>query len=94
MFYDNSSVKDFKPGYHLKPIEKGVLGEVSKIEEELNELKDALEQKSKIMALVELSDMLGAIDYLLKKQFPGTSVEDLAVMSRITARAFKNGART
>jgi hypothetical protein len=87
-------VETFKPGYHLAPITKGVIGEVSKIEEELAELKDAIKQKSKVMALVELSDLLGAIDLYLRKHHPDTSIEDLLIMSAITARAFKNGARS
>lgn len=47
-------------GYHIKFINKGVLGFFSKIEEEFNEFKDAHEQKSTIMELVELSDLIGA----------------------------------
>lgn len=54
-------------GYHLKDIAKGVNGEISKIEEELFELHDANEQKSKIMALVELSDLIGAIELYVDK---------------------------
>lgn len=53
-------------GYHLKSIPKGVVGKVSKIIEEIDELEDAMEQGVKIMALVELSDLYGAIDLYLK----------------------------
>jgi hypothetical protein len=49
-------------GYHITSIQKGKNGEVSKIKEEILELKDAELQKSKIMALVELSDLIGAIE--------------------------------
>ena len=87
-------MEKFKPGYHLEPIAKGVLGEISKIEEELAELKDAVKQNSKVMALVELSDLVGAIQLYLGKHHPDTSLEDLLIMSAITSRAFKNGART
>lgn len=87
-------METFKPGYHLEPITKGTIGEISKIEEELAELKDAVKQKSKVMALVELSDLLGAIQLYLKKHHADTSIDDLMIMSEITARAFKNGART
>lgn len=47
-------------GYHIKFINKGVLGFFSKIEEEFNEFKDAHEQNSTVMELVELSDLIGA----------------------------------
>lgn len=47
-------------GYHIKFIKKGVLGYFSKIEEEFHEFKDSHEQKSTVMELVELSDLIGA----------------------------------
>ena len=55
-----SSIKGL--GYHLKPIPKGRLGHISKIQEELMEYEDAIEQNCRIMAMVELSDLVGAID--------------------------------
>lgn len=63
-----------KPGYHLKHIKKGVLGELSKVFEEVKELKDAKKQKAKVMILVELSDILGAIESYLDKHHPGMSM--------------------
>ena len=45
------------------------------------------------MELVELSDLYGAIDLYLKVHHPGISMEDLAIMSRITERAFQSGRR-
>ena len=83
-----------KPGYHLVTIPKGVIGESSKILEELLELQDAEAQEAKIMALVELSDMIGAVEHYLRRHFPDTSLSDLIVMSHITQRAFQNGRRT
>jgi hypothetical protein len=84
---------DQSAGYHTKPIAKGVLGEVSKIEEELEEFKDALAQDCKVMALVELSDMVGAIKAYLDKNHPELSLGDLERMAQITKRAFNSGAR-
>ena len=81
------------PGYHLAKIQKGVLGKSSKIQEELDELKDAEKQQSKILALVELSDMIGAINVYLEDNHPGTSIYDLINMADITRRAFENGHR-
>lgn len=81
------------PGYHISKIEKGVLGNSSKILEEVMELIDSEEQGCKIMALVELSDLMGAISAYLDKHHPGTHLSDLMVMHAITRRAFKNGYR-
>ncbi len=78
-------------GYHLAKIKKGELGKISKIQEELDELKDAEAQGCKIMMAVELSDLYGALRIYAEKQ--GLSIKDLDVMSRITERAFKTGAR-
>ena len=83
----------FKPGYHLSEIPKGVIGQSSKIMEELLELQDAEKQKSSIMALVELSDLIGAVIHYLEKTHPTVSIDDLVTMSNITRRAFENGRR-
>lgn len=81
-----------KYGYHKKKIKKGKLGEISKIEEELEELKDALEQKSKIMAIVELADLYGAIESFTYNKY-NIKMKDLKKFNKITKRAFKNGFR-
>lgn len=81
------------PGYHLKEIPKGKLGDFSKIEEEFLEFKDAHEQKVAIMELIELSDLYGAIESYLENNF-GLSIKDLEKFSEITKRAFKNGHRS
>lgn len=81
------------PGYHLREIPRGTIGESSKILEEVLELQDAEAQEAKIMALVELSDLIGAIALYLEKHHPQTTIDDLIIMSRITRRAFENGRR-
>lgn len=82
------------PGYHLVDINKGEYGSVSKIEEEMAELKDALQQGNKVMALVELADMIGAIRGYLEKEYAGKmSLQDLIEMANATDRAFKSGCR-
>jgi hypothetical protein len=78
-------------GYHLKPIKKGVLGELSKIREELEEAEDSVEQGVQIMLLVELSDMIGAIKAVAEKN--GSTLDDLIKMHQVTERAFKSGSR-
>lgn len=82
------------PGYHLVAIPRGVLGELSKIREELDELEDAMAQGSRVMAAVELSDMMGAVQAFMDRHLPGTTIEDLLKFSAITKRAFQNGRRT
>lgn len=80
-------------GYHVAKIARGTLGEVSKIEEEFAEFKDALAQRCTVMALVELSDMLGAVEAWLNKFHPTVEMGDLMTMSAITKRAFESGHR-
>lgn len=81
------------PGYHLRTIEKGVLGEASKIREELEEFMDATDQNVSIMALVELADMVGSVEAYLAKHHPSIGLADLKAMSDVTKRAFANGRR-
>lgn len=80
-------------GYHLQDIEKGVLGEASKIKEEIDEFLDAEAQGVSVMALVELSDAYGAISAFLARNHPSITMDDLSEMSRVTRRAFVNGHR-
>lgn len=79
-------------GYHKTEIPKGVVGQLSKVEEELLELKDATEQECKILQLVELSDLYGAIEEYTYQKF-NMSMDDLKQMSDLTKSAFKEGKR-
>ena len=82
-----------KPGYHNELIPKTEeLGSVFKIIEEYDEFIDAIKSKNKIMGLVELSDLLGAIEFYLKEEFK-MDLSDLKIMSDTTKRAFINGRR-
>lgn len=80
-------------GFHIKNIEKGILGDSSKILEEINELIDAENQDLKILVLWELSDVIGAINLYLLKHFPGISLQDLIKMSIKNSELFKEGVR-
>jgi phosphoribosyl-ATP pyrophosphohydrolase len=80
-------------GYHLKEIKKGVLGKSSKLLEEVEELIDAEEQDAKIMVLIELSDLVGAIKHYLLDNKLGLELKDLEKMADITSRAFQSGRR-
>lgn len=77
--------------YHLNKIQKGKFGEFSKIEEEFLEAKDSIEQKNDLMCLMELSDLLGAIEAYSNKF--NMTLEDLIRMKDATKRAFKSGRR-
>lgn len=80
-------------GYHLAKIEKGVLGELSKVREELDELFDAEKQGAIIMQLCEAADLVGALRAWLGKHHPGISLPDLVHMADLTERAFRSGRR-
>lgn len=81
-------------GYHTIEIPRGTYGEISKIVEETTELVDAESQNNKIMVLIELSDIIGAIDGYLENKYDGSvSLEDLIEMSKATKRAFESGER-
>jgi hypothetical protein len=83
----------FVPGYHLVPIRKGVLGELSKVQEELDELSDGFAQKDRILMSVEVADLYGALELFVEKHLPGLTMEDVAKFSATTRRAFTNGRR-
>ena len=82
------------PGYHLKEIPRGEVGELSKVYEEILEALDAEAQGSTVMAIVELADMLGALKAFLAKHHPSITLQDLEAFSSITARAFQSGRRS
>lgn len=79
-------------GYHKTEISKGTLGEFSKIKEEFLEFTDAVEQENPILQLVELSDMLGAIEFYIKKY--NITLQDLINMSELTKSTFTDGRRS
>lgn len=89
-----SSLPNRGPGYHVTEIPKGSLGTSSKLLEEVLELIDAEKQESKIMALIELSDLVGALNLYLEKNTQGITLSDLEKFSHITRRAFENGRRS
>ena len=78
-------------GYHSKEIQKGKLGEFSKIKEEFEELMDANEQKNSVLEICELADLLGAIEAYAKKW--NLSLGELNKMKESTKKAFEDGSR-
>ena len=85
--------KSSPAGYHLRDINKGEIGEVSKIVEEVEELLDAHEQGVKVMELLELSDIYGAMVRYLEKHHTGMTMKDIKKMHKVTRRAFDNKRR-
>lgn len=83
-----------KSGYHFEIIPKYEIGSSGKILEELYEFIDALIQNNKIMSLVELSDLYGAIEFYIKKNHPDMTMDDLKKMNEATKNAFLNGRRS
>jgi len=84
----------YQAGYHLEEIPRGTYGEISKILEEAAELKDATEQANKLMVLIELSDLIGAIDGYLDKYYgKSMTIDNLITMAFATKRAFTSGYR-
>lgn len=79
-------------GYHLREIEKGVIGNFSKIKEEFEELEDAFLQEDKILILCELTDLIGAIESYTKNNF-NIELKDLINFSNKTKESFKEGKR-
>jgi len=78
-------------GYHRVEIEKGEIGEISKITEEYQELIDAYMQSDKVMIVCELTDLIGAIEEYAKKF--NLTLEDLKKFSDKTKSAFLEGKR-
>lgn len=74
--------------WHNRKIKKGEYGEVSKVEEELDEAKEALEQGNRLMFLIELSDIVGAVEGIIEKY--GLSLEDLIKFSDKVKESKKN----
>lgn len=79
-------------GYHKVNIQKGVLGEYSKIVEEIDELEDAASQDAKVLVICELCDLIGAIEAYAEKQF-NLKLDDLIKMKEMTKESFKEGKR-
>jgi hypothetical protein len=79
-------------GYHIRTIKKGELGDFSKIEEEIEELLDANEQKAHGLIICEMADLIGAIEAYAEKRY-NLTLDDLIKMKDLTKSAFVEGKR-
>lgn len=86
-------LKEKHTGYHKRLIvTRGVLGEPSKIREELEELEEAVEQGNHILVLCELADLYGALEAVVERR--GVSMDDVRTMAAATKSAFLDGSRS
>ncbi len=76
--------------FHKKHINKGVIGEFSKVREEFEELEDAFEQKDMILMMVELADLYGAIEEFAGEKF-GITMSDIKSFSDKTKSMYVDG---
>jgi hypothetical protein len=67
------------------PIKAGVYGEMSKIQEELDEAIDAESQGQTLLLMIELSDIIGAVAGVAEKH--GTSLEALVQFSELVRKS-------
>lgn len=71
-------------GYHVRKIEKGTYGTLSKVVEELEEAIDAYEQGQDLMLLIELSDIIGAVEGVAKKY--GMGLDQLHTFAKLRSK--------
>ena len=77
--------------YHIDEIKKGKFGEISKVQEEVSEYIDAEKQGIKIMAMLELADIYGALEAVAETH--NLTMNDLKLMSDVTCKVFREGHR-
>lgn len=71
-------------GFHKAKISKGTYGQLSKVQEELEEAIDAEAQGQLLMLQIELSDMIGAIRGVAESH--GWSFDDLVKFSELRSQ--------
>ena len=75
--------------FHKAIIQKGIYGELSKIKEELDEAYDAESQNQDLMLLIELSDIIGAVEGVSKKY--GFTLEQLIAFAKLRSKVAMEG---
>lgn len=74
--------------YHDTDIPKGVLGQFSKIMEEVLEMKDAIDRNAKVMVIAEMVDIIGALELYVEANYPCLTLADLVTMSQLTRQSY------
>lgn len=77
--------------FHNREISKGVLGELSKVREELEEAEDALDQQNDILLILELADLVGAVGLVSEKY--GISLDQLVTFAKLRRKVGEQVAR-
>lgn len=77
--------------YHVREIPKGILGKITKIQEEYLELMDAYEQQNRVLEICEMCDLIGAIEAYARSF--NLTLDDLISMKESNRRAFQDGTR-
>lgn len=70
--------------FHEKPVTRGVYGEFSKIQEELEEAIDAAERGQTLLLRIELANLIGAVKGVADKY--GFNFYELAQFSELVSR--------
>ena len=70
--------------FHKAIIQKGIYGQLSKIKEELDEAYDAESQNQDLMLLIELSDIIGAVEGVSNKY--GFTLEQLMKFAKLRSK--------
>jgi phosphoribosyl-ATP pyrophosphohydrolase len=73
--------------WHISKIEKGTLGQLSKVREELEEAIDAEKQGQTLMLLFELSDIIGACGLVANQH--GMTLDHLVTFSKLRSKVAK-----
>lgn len=73
--------------WHERDIPKGVLGELSKIAEELEEARDAEERGQDLMLMFELCDIIGACGLVAGRY--GWNLDQLVTFSKLRSEVAK-----
>lgn len=82
---------EYKKSYfHVMPVRQGTYGELSKIQEELDEALDAETRGQKLLLMIELSDIIGAVAGVAERH--GYSLDDLIQFSELRRNVFRQEA--
>lgn len=80
--------------YHKREIQKGEVGCVSKIREELDELEEVAERGQRILCLWELADIYLAMEMFIERNYGHMlSMSDVEQLAHETRLAFRDGTR-
>jgi len=77
--------------FHEKEIKKGILGELSKIQEELDEALEAEGRNQDLLLILELADIIGAVGLVSEKY--GISLDQLVTFAKLRRQVGEQVAR-